>query len=91
MKAIKNITTEALLRAAKKSHNNHKAPADVKPEYLYMQAFVEGAEHMRQKAIEEHSSLRRRIDELKACVLHLKRENLKLGNITKKLAKKLNL
>lgn len=90
MKAIKNITKESLLRAAKKSRNNCKPPADAKPEYIYLQAFVEGAEHMRQKAIEEHSFLRRKIDELKSNILHLKRENLKLGNIIKKLAKKLN-
>lgn len=90
MKAIKNITKESLLRAAKKSRNNNKPPADAKPEYIYLQAFVEGAEHMREKAIEEHSFLRRKIDELKSNILHLKRENLKLGNIIKKLAKKLN-
>ena len=78
------------MRAAKKSRNNNKPPADAKPEYLYSQAFMEGAEYMRRKAIEEHSFLRRKIDELKSNILHLKRENLKLGNIIKKLAKKLN-
>ena len=90
MKAIKNITKESLMRAAKKSRNNNKPPADAKPEYLYLMAYIEGAEYMRQRAIEEHSFLRRKIDELKGNILHLKRENLKLGNIIKKLAKKLN-
>ena len=90
MKAIKNITKESLLRAAKKSHNNNKPPADAKPEYIYLQAFVKGAEHMREKAIKEHSFLRRKIDELKSNILHFKRENIKLLNIIKKLTKKLN-
>ena len=89
-KAIRNITRESLLRAAKKSRNGNPAPADAKPEYLYSQAFLEGAEYMKRKAVEEHSSLRRKIDELKGAILHLKRENLKLINTIKKLSKKLN-
>ena len=88
MKAIRNITKESLLRAAKKSRNNNRPPADANPEYIYLQAYVEGAEHMRRKAIDEHSFLRHKIAELKSNILHLKRENIKLGNIIKKLAKK---
>jgi len=91
MKAVKNITTESLIRAAKKSRNNNRPPQDAKPELIYSQAFIEGAEYMRQKSIEENSFLRRKIEELKESVLHFKRANFKLEGIVKKLMKKLDL
>ena len=91
MKAVKNITIESLMRAAKKSRNNNKPPTDAKPELIYTQAFIEGAEYMRQKSIEENSFLRRKIEELKESVLHFKRANFKLEGIVKKLMKKLDL
>lgn len=90
MKAVRNITTESLIRAAKKARNS-RPPKDAKPEVIYTQAFIEGCEYMRCKAMDETSFLRRRIDELKASVQHFKRANLKLEGIVKKLMKKLNL